>query len=321
VTNTTHRVAKSPTVEGFPVPGPELWNLAGLLWNGRYVMARRKDIDGSKSVPSFYGKELRWQREAAGLTLNQLVEGSFYGQSHLSEIERGERSMPLDLAEHIDRVLRTNGFFARCCDEVRRAKRIGHAVYFEKVLEAEKHAEAIEEWSPSVIPGLLQTEAYAYTVVRAAHPLEPLQESKTKVDARLARAELFDLDHSTPEYWTVLHESLLRLPILSGDEMADQLEHIAGLARRHRITPQIVPWNAGAHPLMHAPVMAMTFADAPPMVYTESSYSGDTIDDPALVKQYRKAYDQLRAAALPPKASLALIEEAADDYRTGKPRD
>jgi hypothetical protein len=62
----------------------------------------------------------------------------------------------------------------------------------------------------------------------------------------------------------------------------------------------------------------MTFADAPPLVYTESSYSGDTLDDPALVKQYRKAYDRLRAAALPPEASLAMIEEAAEDYRNGK---
>jgi hypothetical protein len=32
-------------------------------------MARRKDIDGSESVPCFYGKELRWKREEAGLTL------------------------------------------------------------------------------------------------------------------------------------------------------------------------------------------------------------------------------------------------------------
>jgi hypothetical protein len=57
----------------------------------------------------------------------------------------------------------------------------------------------------------------------------------------------------------------------------------------------------------------MAFTDAPPLVYLESQYSGDTIDDPALVKQYRKAYDRLRAAALPPEASLALIEQAAED--------
>ncbi|MCX5558513.1 helix-turn-helix transcriptional regulator [Streptomyces sp. NBC_00038] len=283
-------------------------------------MVRRKDIDGSESVPTFYGKELRWKREESGLTLQQLVEGSFYGQSHLSEIERGERRMPRDLAEHVDQVLKTDGFFGRRCEDVRKARRAGHAWYFEKVLEAEKHAEVIEEWCPTLIPGLLQTEAYAHAVVRSSHPLEPQEKTDTKVYARLARAHLLEGDHTTPEYWAVLHESLLRLPILPSAEMAEQLDHIASLARRRRITPQILPWNCGAHPLMLGAITVLAFPDAPPLVYTESSYSGDTVDDPALVKQYRKAYDRLRAAALPPEASLTLIEQAAEDYRNGQHR-
>ncbi|AWI30602.1 helix-turn-helix domain-containing protein [Streptomyces tirandamycinicus] len=281
-------------------------------------MARRKDIDGSEGVPTFYGKELRWQREHAGLTLQQLVEGSFYGPSHLSEIERGERRMPAELAEHADRVLKTDGFFKRRCEDVRKARRRGHAQYFERVLEAEKHAETIEEWSPTLIPGLLQTEAYARAVVRATHPLAPDEEVEERVNARMPRAHLFETDHKIPMYWVVVSEALLRQPILSPEEMAEQLDRVAALARRRRIVPQILPWNRGPHPFMLGTAMIMTFPDAPPLVYTEGLHTGDTIDDPALVKEYRRSYDLLRAAALPPEASLALIEEAADDYRNGK---
>ena len=277
-----------------------------------------KDIDGSAGVPTFYGKELRWQREQAGLTQQQLVEGSFYGATHLSEIERGERRMPRDLAEHVDRVLRTDGFFTRRCDDVRRAKRTGHAQYFERALEAEKRADAIEEWSPMLFPGLLQTEAYARAIVEAAHPTEHPDKVALKVNARLARAKILGEDSEHPEFWTILHESLLTQPIASAPEMAEQLEHVMALIHERRITPQIVPWNAGAHPFMMGMATIMSFPDAPPMVYTESLYSGETIDDPALVKRYRKAYDRLRAAALPPKASLALIHAAAEDYRNGK---
>ncbi|WP_406272437.1 helix-turn-helix transcriptional regulator [Streptomyces sp. NBC_00191] len=284
-------------------------------------MGQRKDIDGSASVPTFYGKELRWKREEAGLTLQQLVEGSFYGPSHLSEIERGERRMPAELAEHVDKALGTDGFFKRRCEDVRKAKRRGHASYFERVLEAEKHAETIEEWCPTLIPGLLQTDAYARAVVRSAHPLAPDEEVEEKVSARMARARLFEDDHKTPEYWAILPESLLHQPILPPEQTAEQLERIAALARRRRILPQILPWNRGPHPLMLGTAKIMTFPDAPPLVYTEAQYSGDTIDDPALVKQYRKAYDRLRAAALPPEASLALIEQAAEDDRNGKQRD
>jgi transcriptional regulator with XRE-family HTH domain len=244
-------------------------------------MARRKDIDGSESVPSFYGKELRWKREQAGLTLQQLAEGSFYGLSHLSEIERGERRMPRDLAEHVDRVLGTDGFFARRCEDVRKSRHRGHAKYFERVLEAEQHADVIEEWCPSVFPGLLQTEAYFRALNRATHPLEPREKTDEKVQARLARAHLFDDDPVTPEYWVILHESLLRLSILPAAEMAEQLDQLVQLARRPRITPQLLPWTCGAYPFMVGTAKLMTFPDAPPLVYTESLHTGDTIDDRA----------------------------------------
>ncbi|WP_351229434.1 helix-turn-helix transcriptional regulator [Streptomyces sp. NPDC002133] len=284
-------------------------------------MARRKDIDGSAGVPTFYGKELRWQREEAGLTLQQLVEGSFYGPSHLSEIERGERRMPAELAEHVDRALKTDGFFKRRCEDVRKARRRGHAQYFERVLEAEKHAKTIEEWSPTLIPGLLQTEAYARALVQAAMPLAPNEEVEEKVGARMARGHLFEDDHKTPMYWAILPEVLLRQPILPPEQTAEQLYRIAALGRRRRIVPQILPWNCGPHPLMMGMVKVMTFPDAPPLVYQESQHSGDTIDDPALVEEYRRSYDLLRAAALPPEASLAMIEKAAEDYRNGKQPD
>ncbi|MGW2953449.1 helix-turn-helix domain-containing protein [Streptomyces eurythermus] len=281
-------------------------------------MARGKDIDGSISVPTFYGKELRWKREAAGLSLEAFLEGSFYGKTYLSDIERGERRMPLDLARHADRVLGTDGFFERRCEDVRKARRTGHPVYFEKVLEAEKHALTIEEWCPRLIPGLLQTPAYARAVTLAGLPLSGDAEVDEKVNARMARANLFEANHHTPEYWVILHESLITEPLLGAQDMGAQLDRIAELVDRRRITPQIVPWKQRAYPLMAASVMTMTFPDAPPLVYTEASYSGDTIDDPALVERYRKAYDRLRAVALSPDTSLAMIKAAAEDYRNGK---
>ncbi|MEU7087899.1 helix-turn-helix domain-containing protein [Streptomyces achromogenes] len=284
-------------------------------------MARGKDIDGSVSVPAFYGKELRWKREAAGLSLDAFLKGSFYGKTYLSDIERGERRMPLDLARHADRVLGTDGFFERRCEDVRKARRTGHAAYFEKVLEAEKHALTIEEWSPTLLPGLLQTPAYARAVILTGLPLSLNAEVEEKVNARMARADLFEANHHAPEYWVILHESLITEPLLEAQEMSAQLDRIVELADRRRITPQIVPWKEKAYPLMAASIMTMTFPDAPPLVYTEASYSGDTIDDPALVKQYRKAYDRLRAVALSPDTSLAMIKAAAEDYQNGKQPD
>ncbi|MGV9555293.1 helix-turn-helix domain-containing protein [Streptomyces sp. NPDC003401] len=281
-------------------------------------MARRKDIDGSMSVPTFYGKELRWKREAAGLSLEGMLQGSFYGKTYLSDIERGERRMPLDLARHVDRALATDGFFERHCEDVRKARRAGHAEYFEKVLEAEKHARTIEEWCPMLLPGLLQTPAYARAVILAGLPLSADAEVEEKVGARMARADLFEADHRTPEYWVILHESLISDPLLEAEGMAEQMDRIVELVERRRITSQVLPRKCVAHPFMTGSAMIMTFSDAPPLFYTEALHSGDTVDDIALVQEYRRSYDRLRAVALSPEASLAMIKAAAGDYRNGK---
>ncbi|WP_405446948.1 Scr1 family TA system antitoxin-like transcriptional regulator [Streptomyces achromogenes] len=280
-------------------------------------VVRRKDIDGSVSVLNLYGKELRWRREAAGLSLEKLVEGSFFGKSLLSDIERGQRRMPLDLARHVDRVLGTDGFFERHCEDVRKARKDGHAEYFSDVLELEEQALEIEEWNPRLIPGPLQLEPYIRAIILAAYPTEPEESLAAKVAGRRSRAWLFE-DKESPENWVILHESVLWEPILPPGEMAEQLAHLVEVLRKRRTFTQLVLRNAGAHPFMTSPARFMTFADAPPVMYTENMYSGQLIDDPLLVKQYSKAYGRLRATALDTETSLRLIERTAECYRNGK---
>ncbi|MEU9561613.1 helix-turn-helix transcriptional regulator [Streptomyces sp. NPDC048161] len=282
-------------------------------------MATRKEIDGSAGVPQFYGKELRFKREEAGLTLEKLSDGSFYGVTYLSEIEHGHRRMPEDLAQHADRVLKTDGFFGRRCEDVRKAKQGAHSSYFAGVVEAEKRARAIAEWSGTLIPGLLQTRSYADAIIRSAHTLDTAEEVEPKIEARLQRAKLFD-DPKRPEYWVILHEALIHHSILPPVEMAEQLEHIAALVRRRRIVAQILPWNGPTRALTELPLFFMDFDNEPPLLYTEGSYHGQTIDDPSIVMRYRKAYDRLRAAGLSPEASLDVIEKAAEEYRNGQHR-
>ncbi|WP_438312821.1 helix-turn-helix domain-containing protein [Streptomyces sp. HUAS TT3] len=282
-------------------------------------MPPRKNPDASANVPSFYGAELRYKREVAGLTLEQLAAGSFRGVPFLSQIERGERRMPSDLARHVDAKLGTDGFFERRCEDARRAKQSGHAEYFADVAEMEPYAETIEEWAPMLVPGLLQTAAYARALVRAAMPRALDGEVEEKVDARLRRARLFAADRP-PAYWAILDESLLRRRVLPAELMAELWEHIAKTVRATRSILQIVPETAAAHPFMMGMAKMMTFVDAPPVVYTESLHSGQLIDYPALVREYRKSYDLLRAAALSPEASLAKIDAAAEDFRNGKQR-
>ncbi|MCB5911465.1 helix-turn-helix domain-containing protein [Streptomyces sp. NPDC050161] len=279
-------------------------------------MPPRKDTDASVSVPCFYGAELRFQREQAGLTLEQLVEGSFRGLSFLSQIERGERGMPKDLAVHVDKKLGTNGFFERHCTAVQKARLVGHPTYFASIPELEKSAATIEEWAPFLVPGLLQTKAYATKIAKSAAWWVSPETIEKRVRARMARAEFWKQpDRAT--FWAVLDESLVRRPLLTPKEMAEQLEHIAQVMRSSKGVVQILPESEGDHTLMMGLLRIMTFPDAPPLVYMEGDHSGQTIDYPPLVRDYRRSYDLLRAAALSPTASLARIEKAAEEFRNG----
>lgn len=283
-------------------------------------MPPRKDPDASASVPAFYGAELRFKREAAGLTLEGLADGSYRGVSFLSQIERGERRMPGDLARHVDEKLSTDGFFQRRCEDARRARQDGHAEYFADVAEMERYAESIEEWAPMLVPGLLQTSAYARAIVRAAMPRASTSEVEQKVNARMERATLFDQERP-PEFWAILDESVIRRRPIAPHLMAELLEHIVEMTEATRSIVQVIPETTAAHPLMMGMAKVMAFVDAPPVVYAESLHSGQLIDYPALVKQYRRSYDLLRAAAMPPEASLAMIEAAAKDFRNGRKPD
>ncbi|MEU6483479.1 helix-turn-helix transcriptional regulator [Streptomyces sp. NPDC046887] len=280
-------------------------------------MGARREIDGSAGVAAFYGKELRHKREGAGLTLEQLAEGSFYGFAYISEIEHGRRTIPRDLAAHADRELDTDGFFARNREDVRKARLGDYAHYFADLVTLEKKARGIEEWSPTLVPGPLQLEPYIRAVVHASHPSDTEESVAGKVSDRRERAWVFE-DREGPASWAVLHEGLLTDPIMGFGDMAEQLAHIAAVGRTRAFLPQILPRNAGAHPFMMGTTWLMTFDDAPPLMYTEGMYTGQLVDDPATVAQYNQAYNRLRAAALPPETSLRLIEAAAEDYRNGK---
>ncbi|MEV0494194.1 Scr1 family TA system antitoxin-like transcriptional regulator [Streptomyces atratus] len=97
--------------------------------------------------------------------------------------------------------------------------------------------------------------------------------------------------------------------------------HLVEMARTHpHIILQVLPFSAGAHPFLNTMVSLMQFTDAPPVVYTEGSYTGQLVDEPALVADFQSSYDLARPVALSPETSLALIESAAKEHAADEHR-
>lgn len=269
--------------------------------------------NGSRQAAwEFFGAELKRRREDAGFTQVELGARVFVSGGYIGQFEQAIRKPQLDVAQRIDELLQTDGFFERTWRKLIDDKR--YADYFAEVVELERTATRIAEFAPALVPGLLQTPAYARAVMLAGNPFVTDAYIEEKVAARIERAQILS-DAARPVYWAILHEHVVRIPVGGGAEMAKQLDHVADLVRQRKVLEQMLPTSAGAYPLMGRMLTLMEFEDAPPTAYTEAVYSGNLLDDPGLVKRVQETYDLLRAAAMPPEASLPLIESAAEDHR------
>ncbi|MFG2397617.1 helix-turn-helix domain-containing protein [Streptomyces lydicus] len=258
---------------------------------------------------STYGDWLREQREAAGLTQQQLADAAVMTRSHIAHIEAGRRIPSKEDARRLDKALDTgnvlSSFLPR--DDTTIAEHFGTA------RELEQQATMIREFALSFVPGILQTEEYARAVLGAAFPPRNDEEGDRALVTRLERAKILD-DPVTPVVWAMLDEAVLRRGIGGKRVMAEQIMHVVRLAERDRVRVHVVPFERGMHPLLSGMVSLMWFEDQPPVVYTEGVRMGRLHDSPDLVHYIQCAYDLALGEALPMGDSIALMRETAKEY-------
>ena len=273
-----------------------------------------KDLDPSSSPRAMMGAELRHAREKSGLSQDELGEPLFVSGSFIGQLEAGTRRMHLEYARQIDDILGTNGFFERNCKALAKSRYPNH---FTEAAEAEAIATSIRHYLPLLIPGLLQTPAYAGALFRTYRPTVPDAEIEELVATRMERTHLLD-DPTSPLLWVILDEATLRRPVGGPATMAGVLRHVADLAHRRRIIMQVLTFDAGTHAAMGGSLKLMEFADAPPLCFVEGLDMGKLLDDPATVARHALTFNLLQASALSPRESLALIESVAQDYEHGE---
>ncbi|MPY63439.1 helix-turn-helix domain-containing protein [Streptomyces spongiae] len=269
-----------------------------------------KDLDPSSSPRALLGAELRHAREKAGLSQEELGLRLFVSGSFIGQLEAGTRRMQREYARLLDEVLGTDDFFQRNCGAAAKSR---YPEHFAEAAEAEALATEIRQYAPMLIPGLLQTPAYARAVNRAYAPTASKEIIDEWVDGRMERTRLLD-DPTKPLLWVVLDEAVVRRETGGRAVMTEALRHVAALVRRSRVIVQVLPFSAGAHKAMEGSMRLMDFEDAPPLVYFEGPSTGRLEDDPATVAQLRYTFELLTASALSPQKSLALIEAVAQDY-------
>ncbi|MGW1917243.1 helix-turn-helix domain-containing protein [Streptomyces sp. NPDC002076] len=257
-----------------------------------------------------YGEELRRRREAAGLTQEELGQRVAMSRTHIAHIEAGRRRPDVEDARRLDRELGTDGFFERFLPALDGRKVAEH---FKGALEFEGQATVIKEYAPSLVPGVLQTQQYAYEVFSSSYPRKSNEECEELLATRLDRARIFDNFHS-PEFCALLDEAVLRRVIGGPSVMCEQLRHIVELGACRRINVHVLPFSAGAHTLLEGFISLMWFEELPPIAYAEGVNNGRILELPSVVRECQEIYDLALGDALSHRKSLDLLRSVAEDY-------
>ncbi|MFE3071784.1 helix-turn-helix transcriptional regulator [Streptomyces sp. NPDC059247] len=262
------------------------------------------------SPQQFFGRELARRREQAGLTQTALARIVKVSPNMIGHFEGGRRRPCIEDTQRIDVALGADGFFTRWRIELEENRFADH---FDAASQLEKVATSLRLFGPTLVPGLLQTPAYA-TAVFEAFTVNPTSEIVgAKVQKRIDRSRILR-DPSGPEVWVLLDEAVVRRRVGSGAVMAEQLRHITELARSRRIRVQVIPFGSGAHALMESMVHLLRFAEDPPVAYVEGLHTGRVLDEPEVVVECQTSYDLALSEALPVGQSLALLDASAEEH-------
>ncbi|MCX4772497.1 Helix-turn-helix protein [Streptomyces sp. ADI92-24] len=256
-----------------------------------------------------YGEELRLRRIAAGLTQEALSEQVVCSPTLISHYEAGRRMPKPDDAHRIDLALKTDGFFVRWLEDLESK----YADYFAAVAELEQEASEIRQYGAQLVPGLLQTAAYARAVFQSARTNFTREDLDRTVTNRMERGSLLQ-EPAGPVAWTLLDEAVLRRRIGGPQVMAEQLRKIADMAESGRLRLHVLTFETGAHALLEGMLYLLNFKDAAPVAYVEGLYTGNLLDDPALVEACGTDYALALGDAISHLDSVALVRAISEEH-------
>ncbi|GAA0915509.1 helix-turn-helix transcriptional regulator [Streptomyces thermoalcalitolerans] len=271
-----------------------------------------RDLDPAQSARNLYGVELRRQRQLAGLSLDRLSDIVNYSKTHLHGVETGERLPLPPLSEKLDAAFGTGELFRGLWGVVKREHTPRR---FDHCLELEARAVRIQAFNASLIPGLLQTEAYMRALFAKGEAGISPEAIDSLTAARLGRQEILRRD-CPPDLWWTINEAALQQAVGGPAVMREQLAALLPLMETRRTTIQVVPFEAGACSLMLGTLILLTLPDNSTTVYQEGPRNGEIFDDRETFMQRVRDYDRMKVCALSPRESAELIQATMETYES-----
>ncbi|MFE9363895.1 helix-turn-helix domain-containing protein [Streptomyces sp. NPDC006978] len=274
------------------------------------------------------GAELRRLRIDSGMTGGQVAQRLLISQPKISRLENGHCAIsPRDVRDLcalygvtdqqvLDSLMRMaeesaqQGWWNAYGD-------IPYSVY----IGLETDARSIHCFAPMVIPGLLQTPAYARTVIEETIPPATTEQASNRLKVRLRRQHRIYDPADQLRLSVILDESTLRRVVGGPGLMREQLEHLNALSTEPHITVQVLPYAAGALPGVAGQFSILSFADTleAEVVYLEGSTSDLYLEKRSDLEHYELIHAHLQARALSPDHTRRFVSTIMGTYGGATP--
>lgn len=268
----------------------------------------------------------KWRIEAG---LNQKDAAKRIGRTiqHISNLESGRQPTASDLELLLDLYGRQDDipFMRELLDAAKKARNWWTALsgaapkWFDLFLGLEAGAAEISSFDAVVVPGLLQTPAYAEAVLKGNTDLSEEQVAQG-VELRMGRQRILDRKTDPVKLWAVMDESVLYRKRGDDAVMREQLAHLLELSTQRRIDIQVLPFDAGSTPALDGGNFKILRFPAemegdPGLVYLELLTGGQYVEKPEEIAEYQRALTGLHALAANQKASRAIIDKALKEVK------
>jgi transcriptional regulator with XRE-family HTH domain len=271
---------------------------------------------------------LRTAREAKQLTQTQIAQAMDWSLSKVMRIEKGETNVSSGdlrvLLDHLD--VCDPDEVQQLVNDARLSRQERWTVDPDdrqhltaamlELYQFEAEATTIRVYNHLVIPGILQTRAYANAVFANFRDAFDDADIEARIAMRGRRRQQILYRADAPHYLVILDESVLMRPLGGADVMADQLDELLTTMHETPLVVRILPFVAAARSLaFFGPFTLHDLDDQSALLYREVAEGDDISHAPRELARHRAAFDGMWSLALDGEASVHRIADSAADMR------
>lgn len=260
-----------------------------------------------------FGAVLRAHREAAGLSRPQLADALGCKPGWIEKLETAQKPPSEATADDLDTHFDTGPartFWIMWREIKREGKHLAAPPGFDKYTELEAEADTIREFDAQLVPGLLQTPAYARATLVTRQSLD----TEDHVVARMERQEHL-ARNKNPRMWFVVDEAALRRPVGGPEVMREQLERLIEIATtNHRVQIRVLPFSSVTYAGLDGSFHVLSLPGGVDVAYHESPEISHVIEHVSTVAEYRVRFHLVMGESFRNDESLTMIRKILEEY-------